>query len=103
MCAPEGMVNLVPGAQVERYVVEAKIGAGAMTTTWRARHVALDTLHTLSLPNQVNPALHARMVAGARIQARLRRAIAISALTLCPPWLCGESFFLGFSSPNNGD
>lgn len=72
-------MHLEPGALVERYIVEAKIGAGTFSTTWRARHLNLDTLHALQVPNSPRASLHARMVAGARIQARLRHPHVVAA------------------------
>ncbi|MCO4745649.1 MAG: protein kinase [Proteobacteria bacterium] len=43
-----------------------------MSTTYRARHVVLDTLHALTLPNDSNASLHRWLIRGARTQASLR-------------------------------
>lgn len=72
-------MELVPGTNVERYMVEAKIGAGALSSSYRVRHTVLDTLHALTLPAPGVPALHQRIVAGARIQSRLRHQNLIAA------------------------
>jgi serine/threonine protein kinase len=65
-------VELVPGAEVERYMVVTRSGAGRMSTTYSVRHTTLGTLHTLLVPNEPKAGLLKRMVAGAKIQARLR-------------------------------
>jgi serine/threonine protein kinase len=72
-------MELVPGEQVERYVIESRIGAGRMSTTYRVRHVTLDTFHALTVPNEPIKALRVRLVAGARIAARLRHPHVIAA------------------------
>jgi class 3 adenylate cyclase len=72
-------MELVPGTVVGRYVVEARLGAGAASSSYRARHQVLDTLHALTVPNPEMRAVHQRLVEGARIQARLRHPNVISA------------------------
>jgi class 3 adenylate cyclase len=76
---PEAVVELVPGSHVQNYRVEAKLGAGASSSSYRVRHVVLDTLHALTVPSPGVPALHQRLVEGARIQARLRHQNLIAA------------------------
>ncbi len=71
-------MDLVPGSVVERYVVESRIGAGRMSTTYRARHRVLDTLHALTLPNHPSKALRNRLIKGARVQARLRHPAVVA-------------------------
>ena len=71
-------MDLVPGSVVERYVVESRIGAGRMSTIYRARHMVLDTLHALMLPNHPASALRRRLIKGARIQARLRHPAVVA-------------------------
>lgn len=71
-------MDLVPGSLVERYVVESRIGAGRMSTTYRARHTVLDTLHALALPNIASKQLRRRLIKGARIQARLRHPAVVA-------------------------
>jgi len=71
-------MELLPGSRVERYVVESRIGAGRSSTTYRVRHETLDSLHALTVPNVANAGLRARVVAGARIQARLRHPGVVS-------------------------
>jgi len=72
-------MDLVPGTHVERYVVESRIGSGRMSTTYRVRHITLNTLHALTVPNDGSRALRRRMVAGARIQAGMRHPNVIAA------------------------
>ncbi|MBW2256913.1 MAG: serine/threonine protein kinase, partial [Deltaproteobacteria bacterium] len=45
-------MDLVPGTQVERYMVVSRIGAGRMSTTYGVRHVTLNTPHALVVPNE---------------------------------------------------
>ena len=71
-------MDLVPGSVVERYVVESRIGAGRMSTTYRARHTVLDTLHALTLPNIRSKQLRRRLIKGARVQARLRHPAVVA-------------------------
>ncbi len=65
-------MDLQPGTRIERYVIEARINAGSLATSYRVRHVTLETLHHLMVQNTPIPALRNRLVSGARIQARLR-------------------------------
>lgn len=62
---------LAAGDRVERYVVEGVCGRGGFATVYRVRHVALGTLHALKLPHAADAALHRRLLAEARVQARL--------------------------------
>jgi len=73
------VMDLVPGTQVERYLVVSRIGAGRMSTTYEVRHVTLNTPHALVVPNEPIRGLLLRMVAGAKIQARLRHPGVVSA------------------------
>ena len=65
-------MDLVPGEQVERYVVISRTGAGRMSTAYSVQHTVLESMHTLLVPNEPNRGLLRRLVAGAKIQARLR-------------------------------
>jgi serine/threonine protein kinase len=69
---PAQMEQLLPGAEVERYVVISRVGAGRMTTMYSVKHTVLDTRHVLSVPNVPLKGLVRRLLAGAKIQARLR-------------------------------
>jgi len=71
-------MELLPGAKVERYVVISRLGSGLMATTYHVRHEILDTHHALVVPNQRAPGLFRRLVAGAKIQAKLRHDGVIS-------------------------
>jgi serine/threonine protein kinase len=69
--------QLIPGSEVERYVIEARLGAGRMSTTYRARHTILDTLHALTLPNEPNKSLHRWLINGAKTQASLHHGTVV--------------------------
>ncbi|MEZ4316376.1 MAG: adenylate/guanylate cyclase domain-containing protein [Myxococcota bacterium] len=71
-------MELVPGAMVDRYVVISRLGAGLMATTYHVRHGVLDTHHALQVPNQHRKGLFRRLVAGAKIQAKLRHTGVVS-------------------------
>ncbi|TNE87090.1 MAG: hypothetical protein EP330_19145 [Deltaproteobacteria bacterium] len=72
-----GIPQLIPGSEVERYVIEARLGAGRMSTTYRARHTILDTLHALTLPNEANKSLHRWLINGAKTQASLHHGTVV--------------------------
>jgi class 3 adenylate cyclase len=72
-------MELVPGTCIERYVVEARMQAGVLATSYRVRHTTLETLHLLMVQNGPAQALRNRLVAGARIQARLRHPHVVAA------------------------
>jgi class 3 adenylate cyclase len=72
-------VDLVPGARIERYVVEARVQSGSLTTSYRVRHVELESLHLLMVANSPAPVVRARLTGGARIQARLRHPHVVAA------------------------
>lgn len=65
---------LEPGVAVDRYLVEAKVGAGGMAEVYRVRHTLLGSLHALKV---LRPALlhdediRERFLAEGRIQAQL--------------------------------
>lgn len=71
-------MELVPGAQIERYTVISRIGAGRMSTTYHVAHVTLGTHHALVVPNSRSKGLFRAMVSGAKMQARLRHRGVIS-------------------------
>ncbi|MCA9568142.1 MAG: protein kinase [Myxococcales bacterium] len=71
-------MELIPGAQLERYVVISRIGAGRTATTYHARHVTLGTHHALVVPNRKIRGLLAQLVNGAKIQAKLRHRGVVS-------------------------
>lgn len=78
-------MDLVPGSKVGRYVIEARLGAGRVSTTYRARHSVLNTLHALTVPNEPNPALHRWLIRGARTQARLRHPAVVAVTDVLDP------------------
>ncbi len=71
-------MELLPGAQVERYVVISRIGAGRTSTSYHARHTTLGTHHALIVPNRRIKGLFRQLVAGAKIQAKLRHRGVVS-------------------------
>lgn len=71
-------MDLLPGSQVERYVVISRIGAGRTATTYHARHVTLGTHHALVVPNRTSKGLFRQLVNGAKIQAKLRHKGVVS-------------------------
>ncbi|MCB9674594.1 MAG: protein kinase [Alphaproteobacteria bacterium] len=71
-------MDLFPGSLVERYEVVSRLGSGHMATTYHVRHSVLDTHHALQVPNQHRRGLFKRLVAGARIQAKLRHPGVVS-------------------------
>lgn len=77
-------MDLEPGTRVERYVVEARLHKGALTTSYRVRHVELESLHLLMVQNAPAPAVRARLLSGARIQARLRHPHVVAATDVLP-------------------
>jgi tRNA A-37 threonylcarbamoyl transferase component Bud32 len=56
---------------VDRYVVEACIGEGAMARVYRVRHRLLGTVHALKVLRSTQPELRERLVQEGRIQAGL--------------------------------
>ncbi len=60
------------GTTIERYHVEAELGAGGMATVYRVRHVTLGSLHALKVLNVQNALIQQRLVQEGRMQARLR-------------------------------
>ncbi len=71
-------MDLVPGTMVERYEVISRLGSGHMATLYHVRHAVLDTHHAMQVPNQVSRGLFRRLIAGAKIQAKLRHSGVIS-------------------------
>lgn len=68
-------VGLAVGDVVERYQIEAELGAGGMATVYLARHVVLGSHHAIKIlnPDLVTDAeLRERFVAEGRILAQLR-------------------------------
>jgi class 3 adenylate cyclase len=71
-------MDMVPGTMVERYEVISRLGGGHMATLYHVRHQVLDTHHALQVPNQTARGLFRRLIAGAKIQAKLRHSGVIS-------------------------
>ncbi len=68
---PGGAALLHVDDAVDRYVVEAAIGAGAMAQVYRVRHRLLGTVHALKVLVSRHPELRERLVQEGRIQAGL--------------------------------
>ena len=68
-----------PGRIIDRYVVEAQIGAGGMATVFRVRHATLGTRHALKVLQSVHPETRRRMLIEAQVQAKLRHPNVVAA------------------------
>ena len=64
--------GLLPGTEVDRYVVEGELGTGGVATVYRVRHVALQTVHALKVVHSASPTMRDRLLEEGRLQARLR-------------------------------
>ncbi len=69
---------LAPGDQVERYVVEALLGRGAMAAVYRVRHKTLRTLHALKVLTLSSERVRDRLIQEGQVQAQLRHANVLS-------------------------
>jgi len=65
-------VELAPGTCIDRYTVEARLGAGGMGTVYRVRHRDLGSLHALKILHHASPALRDRLVQEGRLQGSLQ-------------------------------
>ena len=63
---------LEPGRIVDRYVVEAEIGAGGMAQVFRVRHTTLGTLHALKVLKVQSSQIRQRLVQEGKLQAAIR-------------------------------
>ncbi|HNH48672.1 MAG TPA: serine/threonine-protein kinase, partial [Myxococcota bacterium] len=57
---------------IEKYVVEAEIGVGAMATVYRVRHAQLGSLHALKVLHVNNDSVKQRMIQEGQVQSGLR-------------------------------
>ncbi|MCB9766157.1 MAG: serine/threonine protein kinase [Alphaproteobacteria bacterium] len=69
---PGDPATLEPGQQVDRFIVETRIGHGAHAVVYRVRHVTLDTLHALKVLRDSDARVRHRLLQEGRIQAELR-------------------------------
>lgn len=69
---------LSPGDQVERYVVEALLGRGAMAAVYRVRHRTLRTLHALKVLTLSSERVRDRLIQEGQVQAQLRHPNVLS-------------------------
>ena len=60
------------GTTLDRYYVEAELGAGGMATVYRVRHLALGSLHALKVLKVQSASIRQRLVQEGRVQATLR-------------------------------
>lgn len=65
-------MELAPGAEIDRYAVEALLGEGGMAVVYRVRHRTLGSLHALKVLTVTNPKLRDRLVREGRVQATLQ-------------------------------
>jgi serine/threonine protein kinase len=68
---------LVPGRIVGNYKVEAHVGSGGMAEVYRARHVALGSVHALKVLRPelaAHEEIRGRFLAEGRVQAQVRHA-----------------------------
>ena len=63
--------RLVPGAQLDRYVVQRLLGVGGTAQVWELRHQTLGTPAALKVLIWAEPTLQRRLLREARAQARL--------------------------------
>lgn len=66
------------GAIVDKYRIEALIGQGGMAAVYRARHVALDSLHAVKVLFITAPEVKRRLILEGRVQANLRHPNIVS-------------------------
>ncbi|MBA2320108.1 MAG: serine/threonine protein kinase, partial [Deltaproteobacteria bacterium] len=65
-------MDLAPGTEIDRYVVEEVIGRGGMAVVYRVQHKKLGTSHALKVLLIPAPAIQERMLQEGRVQATLR-------------------------------
>ncbi len=65
-------MNLKVDESIEKYVVEAEIGVGAMATVYRVRHAQLGSLHALKVLHVNNESVKQRMIQEGQVQSGLR-------------------------------
>jgi serine/threonine protein kinase len=63
---------LKPGQEVDRYVVEAIIGAGGTATVYKVRHRELDTAYALKVLSLLSPSIRRRTLQEGKVQASLK-------------------------------
>jgi serine/threonine-protein kinase len=65
-------MELNPGTQVDRYVVQSVLGEGGMAVVYLCRHDQLGTMHALKVLTMTSRAVRQRLVQEGRLQAQLR-------------------------------
>ncbi|MBX2799097.1 MAG: protein kinase [Myxococcales bacterium] len=65
-------LDLEPGRDLGRYVVEARVGKGGMGTVYRVRHTRLRSPHALKVLHRSSQSLRQRLEAEGRAQSQLR-------------------------------
>lgn len=63
---------LTAGQRIERYEVEALLGAGGMAVVYRVRHTSLGSLHALKVLTHAAPGVARRLMQEGRVQSSLR-------------------------------
>ncbi len=65
-------MDLAPGAVVERYTVEQRLGSGGMAVVWLVRHNQLGTLHAMKVLSVPTASVRKRLRDEGRLQGALR-------------------------------
>jgi serine/threonine protein kinase len=65
-------VTLKVDDSIEKYIVEAEIGVGAMATVYRVRHTQLGSLHALKVLHVNNDSVKQRTIQEGQVQSGLR-------------------------------
>lgn len=75
-----GLANsaLTPGARVDRYVLEERLGASRLGEVWRVRHRTLGTTHALKVLTRPVAHLQERLLAEGRLMAGLAHPNAVA-------------------------
>ncbi len=71
-------MELAPGTEVDRYIVEKAIGRGGMAVVYRVRHSRLGTVHALKVLSLPSAAIQDRLLQEGRVQANLRHPNVVS-------------------------
>jgi hypothetical protein len=62
---------LAPGQQIDRYVVDAVLGAGGTATVYKVHHANLGTPYALKVLSIVSPSIRRRTLQEGKLQARM--------------------------------
>ncbi|MFT4623910.1 MAG: putative ATPase [Myxococcota bacterium] len=91
---------LEPGARIDRYLAERRLGRGGFAEVWLVRHALLGSRHALKVLHRSSPGLQDRLLEEGRTQAQLdhRNVVPVRdvfptpvGLGLLMPWVHGPS------------